>query len=150
MKTIAVVAVLLCAACKQTPVTLWVDGFVPEHISFDVKDLGTVDDAALAARADIDGVLRLPEGACVAACEASEISVYIHNRTTEPMAPPVIRLDVPDGKPRRLPLAVRAVQIDPGRTGRLRFVVFRWPDEKQLTATLSQSVAVDVNSVGSP
>lgn len=127
--------------------TLWVDGFAPENVSFDVSDLGPLDDAALAAqkaRPDVDGVMALPPGSCDGPCRAAQVSVFVANRGTTPEPPPVIRLDAPVGKARRLPIAFRVPQVDPGRTGRVRWVVQLWPDEAQLTATLSSSVALDV------
>jgi hypothetical protein len=74
------------------------------------------------------------------------VSVYVANRTSSPLAPPVIRLDAPAGRVPRLPLAGQAAQIDPGRTSRLRFIVERWPEEAAITATLSSSVAIDARN----
>jgi len=145
--------VAMSAGCsKAPPVTLWVDGFAPENVSFDVIDLGPLDDAALAAqkaRPDVDGVMALPPGSCPGPCRAAQVSVFVANRGTTPEPPPVIRLDAPTGKARRLPIAFRVPQVDPGRTGRVRWVVQLWPEEQQLTATLSSSVALDVK-VSSP
>jgi len=150
---LVVVVAWSAAGCERAPVTLWVDGFVPEHVSYDVRDLGVLDDNALRAlreTREIDGVLRLPADACPGVCRASEVSIYVQNRTAQPIAPPVVRLDAPPGRASRLPLAVRSAQIDPGRTGRLRFIVQRWPEENALSATLSSSVALEVTAPPAP
>ena len=148
----AVVATM--AGCsKAPPVTLWVDGFAPENVSFDVSDLGLLDDAALAAqkaRPDVDGVMPLPPGSCDGPCRTAQVSVFVANRGTTPEPPPVVRLDAPVGKARRLPMAFRVPQVDPGRTGRVRWVVQLWPDEAQLSATVSSSVALDVKVSPTP
>jgi hypothetical protein len=137
---------------KSPPLMLWVDGFAPENVSFDAEDLGRLDDAALMAqrvRPDIDGVMRLPAGSCDGPCRATRVTVFVVNRGKTPEAPPVVRLDAPAGRVRRLPIAFHVPQVDPGRTGRVRWVVEMWPEEQQLTATLSSSVSLDV-SVSTP
>lgn len=148
VRAFVVVVLMGLAACSsRTPVALYVDGFQPEQVSFDVEDLGTPDAAALAAiekRPDIDGVMRLPAGSCSGPCRAVLVSVHITNRNTVPEPPPVVRLVVPEGRPRRLPIAFTAPQIDPGRIGRVRWLVELWPEEKDLTATLSSSVLLDM------
>ena len=69
----------------------------------------------------------------------------------EPLAPPVVRLKSPTGKPPRLPIAFRGDEISNGRIGRIRWVVEMWPEEKSLTATLSSSVRlVDTPSIPLP
>ena len=56
------------------------------------------------------------------------------------------RLAVPPGKERRLPIAFTGSDVDPGRTGRIRWLVEMYPEEKDLTATLSSSVRFDVTT----
>ena len=140
-----------CAA--DTPVELWVDGFAPDDVRFEVESLGpqTVEQLdALRKRPDVDGALLLPEGSCSGPCRAALVSVFVNNRKPDPEPSPVIRLDVPGGKPRRLPIAFAAPQIDRGRIGRIRWLVELWPDEHRLSATLSSSVKLEVTSSSSP
>jgi hypothetical protein len=147
-------AALLAFGCDDAPpLTLWVDGFAPEHVSFEVKDLGPLDDVGIAtARREkaADGVMRLPPGSCPDRCRVAEVTVFVTNRTTTPEAPPVVRLTAPPEKPRRLPIAFGGARIDPGRTGRVRWLVELWPDEARLEATLSSSVGFDVTTTTPP
>jgi len=140
--------VLVGSACpSRTPVELYVDGFAPEQVSFDVEDLGVPDDAAIkavAGRADVDGTMLLPAGSCDGACRAVLVSVFVTNKGKQPEAPPVVRLEAPPTRARRLPIAFTAPAIDPGRIGRVRWLVQLWPEEQRLTATLSSSVVIDV------
>lgn len=150
----AVAAVAVCATgCDRAPpLTLWVDGFAPEHVSFEVKDLGPLDDVGIAAvrrEQAADGVMRLPPGSCPDRCRVAEVTVFVTNRTGNPEAPPVVRLATPPEKPRRLPIAFGGARIDPGRTGRVRWLVELWPGEERLDATLSSSVGFDVTSTTS-
>ncbi len=147
---LSVLVVLAVGACRdRTPVELYVDGFVPEQVSFDVEDLGTPDAAALAAiaaRADVDGAMALPAGTCTGPCHAVLISVYVTNKTKLPEPSPVVRLEVPKGRARRLPIAFSAPAIEPFRRGRVRWLVELWPEEQRLTATLTSSVNLEVTS----
>ncbi len=153
-------AVFATTACKPgaPPIELYADGIDPQRVRFEVEDLGAPGhDAlnALAARGDVDGKLLLPDTACDGPCRAALVSVFITNdapagsavsgsavsgRAPTPLAPPVIRLDAPAGKPARGAFAFRGAEISPGRIGRIRWIVELWPDEKALTATLSSSV----------
>ena len=134
---VGLLAMVALASCDDAPpVLVWVDGFAPDHVTFDVEDLGALDDAALAARAksaDIDGVSRVNAGACAAekggVCRAALLTVFVNNRGTEPIPPPVVRLAVPQGQSPRLPIAFGAHQIDRGRTGRVRSIVQLYPGE---------------------
>jgi hypothetical protein len=144
---VLVAVVLALAACQdKTDVQLWVDGFQPKNVRFEIEDKGPLSKAdvdALAHRADIDGSLRLPDGTCPApGCRVSIVSVFVHNMDSDakPEPAPVIRLKVPEGKPRRLPIAFRGGDINKGRIGRIRWVVEMYPEEKNLTAVLSSSV----------
>jgi hypothetical protein len=145
---IALVAVVLAlVACQQkTDVQLWVDGFQPKNVRFEIEDKGPMAKAdvdALAKRPDIDGSARLPDGTCPApGCRVSIVSVFVHNMDSDakPEPAPVIRLKVPEGKPARLPIAFRGGEINKGRIGRIRWVVEMYPEEKNLTAVLSSSV----------
>jgi hypothetical protein len=141
---------LLAGACSNdTPVQLWVDGFAPDNVRFEVEPLGpqTADElAAIKKRPDVDGALLLPEGSCGGPCRAAIVSVFVTNRGANPEPPPVVRLDVPAGKPRRLPIAFRDHQIERGAIGRIRWLVEMWPDERELSATLSSSVAFEVTT----
>jgi hypothetical protein len=137
-------ACALLASCKtETPLELYVDGFVPEHVRFEVQDLGALDDksfAELNARPDLDGAAPLPAGTCGGPCRAAIFTVFVHNKAGQPEAAPVVRLDVPLGKPARHPIAYRGGEIGPGRIGRVRWLVSLYPEERGLTATLSSSV----------
>jgi hypothetical protein len=141
---------LLTFGCERTPpLTLWVDGFAPEHVSFEVKDLGPLDEVGIAAtrrERAADGVMRLPPGSCPERCRVAEVTVFVTNRTGNAEAPPVVRLAAPPGRPRRLPIAYGGARIDPGRTGRVRWLVELWPDEERLDATISSSVGFDVTT----
>ncbi len=147
-------SISLCLACavlsscsSRTPVELYVDGFAPENVSFDVEDLGALDAAAvteIVKRQDVDGAMQLPSSSCVDACRAVLVSVFVTNKNKLPESPPVVRLDVPTGRARRLPIAFTAPAIDPGRIGRVRWLVQLWPEETALTATLSSSVAIEI------
>jgi hypothetical protein len=146
---LSAVAVLATGCDEAPPLTLWVDGFAPEQVSFEVKDLGPLDDVGIAtARREqaADGVMRLPPGSCPDRCRVAEVTVFITNRTANPEAPPVVRLTAPPEKPRRLPIAFSGARIDPGRTGRVRWLVELWPGEARLEATLSSSVGFDVTT----
>jgi len=150
---LSAVAVLAAGCDEAPPLTLWVDGFAPEHVSFEVKDLGPLDEPAIAAtrrERAADGVMRLPPGSCPDRCRVAEVTVFVTNRTASPEAPPVVRLTAPAEKPRRLPIAFGGARIDPGRTGRVRWLVELWPGEARLEATLSSSVGFDVTTTTSP
>ena len=136
----------LSAACtKETPLDLYVDGFAPDNVRFEVEDLGPVDDVAfqeLRRRPDIDGSLPLPAGACGGPCRAAILSVFVHNKGPQPEAAPVVRLDAPIGKPARLPIRYGHSEITQGRIGRIRWLVSMYPEETRLTATVSSSVFI--------
>lgn len=140
---VAALALSLVAACtRETPIEVYVDGFEPENVRFEVEDLGAREQAELteiARRGDIDGLLLLPAGACGGPCRATIVSIFVHNRG-DAEAPPVVRLKVPGGKPTRQPIAFRGGEISHGRIGRIRWIVELWPEEKHLTATVSSSV----------
>lgn len=150
----ALLTSLVAAGCTPAvPVELYVDGFNPEQVSFDVESLGALDDQALREvrrRPDVDGAMVLPPGSCAGPCRAVLVSVFVTNRSATPEPPPVVRLDVPAGKDRRLPIAFSAAAIDPGRVGRVRWLVQLWPEETSLTATMSSSVALDVGYAPTP
>lgn len=152
--TCALLTSMVAVGCKPAvPVELYVDGFEPEQVSFDVEDLGALDDAALREvrrRPDVDGAMLLPPASCSGPCRAVLVSVFVTNRSKTPEPPPVVRLDVPAGKDRRLPIAFSAVAIDPGRVGRVRWLVQLWPEETRLTATMSSSVVLDVGNAPTP
>jgi hypothetical protein len=140
----AALVVLGTACTEKTDVEIYVDGFLPESVRFEVEDQGMLDARALdalAKRPDVDGALRLPEGACGGPCRAALVSVYVHNKD-DALPPPVIRLQSPAGKPARMPIAFRGGEISKGRIGRIRWLVEMWPEEKSLTATLSSSVFI--------
>lgn len=145
---------LLCGgACRtEIPVEVFVDGFEPENVRFEVEELGARSHDELAEvsrRGDIDGVLLLPPGSCGDACRAAIVSIFVHNRGGAE-APPVVRLKVPAGKPARQPIAFRGDEISQGRVGRIRWIVELWPDERSLTATVSASVKLVVTPPASP
>jgi hypothetical protein len=137
---------LATAGCKRsTPVELFVDGFQPENVRFEIEDQGPLDDKAveeLARRPDVDGALRLPPGSCPGPCRVAMVSVFVHNTGADSEAPPVVRLKSPPSRPPRQPIAFRGGTIDKNRYGRIRWVVEMWPEEQSLTATLSKSVFI--------
>jgi hypothetical protein len=145
---LSAITVWAATGCERAPpLTLWVDGFAPEHVTFEVKDLGPLDEVGIASirrERAADGVMRLPPGSCPDRCRVAEVTVFVTNRTGHPEAPPVVRLATPPEKPRRLPIAFGGARIDPGRTGRVRWLVELWPGEERLDATLSSSVGFDV------
>lgn len=137
-----VLAAAVLACPKETAVDVYVDGFEPENVRFEVEELGARTQEELnelSRRGDIDGLLLLPPAACGGPCRAAIVSIFVHNRG-DAEAPPVVRLKVPDGKPTRKPIAFRGGDISPGRIGRIRWIVELWPEEQRLTATLSSSV----------
>jgi hypothetical protein len=151
---VALLAIVVAIGCTPAvPVELYVDGFDPAQVSFDVENLGSLDDQALRdvrRRPDVDGAMLLPASSCAGPCRAVLVSVFVTNRGTHPEPPPVVRLDAPAGKDRRLPIAFSATAIDPGRVGRVRWLVQLWPEETSLTATMSSSVALDVGYTPTP
>jgi hypothetical protein len=149
----AVVPGLVSACQDDAPVELWVDGFAPDDVRFEVESFGlqTAEQlATLRRRPDIDGSLLLPAGSCGGPCRAAVVTVFINNRKPDPEPPPVIRLDAPVGKPRRLPIAFRDAQIERGAIGRIRWLVELWPEERLLSATLSSSVRLEINATPAP
>jgi hypothetical protein len=129
----------------KTEVAMFVDGFQPKNVRFEIDDKGPLDSAAidvLAKQPDIDGALRLPPGSCAGPCRVAVVSVFVHNMDpdAQPEPPPVIRLKSPAGKPVRQPIAFRGDEISKGRIGRIRWVVEMYPEETSLTAILSSSV----------
>ncbi len=140
-------SVLVGGACRsQIPVEVYVDGFEPANVRFEVEELGPQTHQALAEvsrRGDVDGLLLLPDGACGGPCRAAMMSIFVHNRGGAE-APPVVRLKVPADKPARQPIAFRGDEISQGRVGRIRWIVELWPEERSLTATVSASVKLVV------
>ncbi|MBI1945731.1 MAG: hypothetical protein HYS27_08545 [Deltaproteobacteria bacterium] len=135
-------AALMGACPKETAVDVYVDGFEPENVRFEVEELGArshTELTELARRGDIDGLVLLPAGACGGSCRAAIVSIFVHNRGGAE-APPVVRLKSPEGKAARQPIAFRGDEITHGRVGRIRWIVELWPGEQRLTATLSSSV----------
>ena len=136
--------VLACVgACEKTKVDVFVKGFDPEAVRFEIDDQGALSADALQAlvhRGDIDGSLLLPSGSCAGPCRVAIVSIFAKNSGAGADAPPVVRLDAPPGRVARLPLAFRGGEISPGRIGRIRWVVEMWPEEQHLIATLSSSV----------
>ena len=146
--TLILPALLAAASCDdKTRVEMFVDGFQPKNVRFEVEDLGALDAAGIAEldrRPDVDGIIPLPPGSCGAACRVALVSVFVDNTgqgaTDEPA--PVVRLRSPANRPLRLPIAYRGGAIDKGRIGRIRWAVEMWPEETSLTATLSSSVQI--------
>jgi hypothetical protein len=141
--------VLLLGACEraETRIEMYVDGFQPKNVRFEVEDLGPLDAAAIAElrkRRDVDGVIALPEGSCAGPCRAVLVSVFVHNMDRDAMEEPapVVRIKSPTDRALREPIAYRGGSIDKGRIGRIRWAVQMWPEERALTATLSSSVQI--------
>ncbi len=139
---------LLAPGCKdKTKVELFVDGFQPKNVRFEIEDKGPLTKAQIAelkTHRDIDGVLEIPEGSCAGPCRVSIVSVYVHNMDNDAVdqPPPVVRIKSPPGRAKRQPIAFGGEQISKGRIGRIRWVVEMWPEEKSLTAVLSGSVLI--------
>ncbi|MCC7073057.1 MAG: hypothetical protein IT383_17170 [Deltaproteobacteria bacterium] len=134
-------------ACRtEIPVEVFVDGFEPENVRFEVETLGdrSQDELReLSRRGDVDGLLLLPPNACGGPCRAAIVSIFVHNHAGAE-APPVVRLKVPAGKAARSPIAFRGDEISQGRVGRIRWIVELWPEERSLIATVSASVKLVV------
>ena len=150
MRTWMCFMVVLLASCsEQTPIQLWVDGFQPENVRFEIANLGPLRGKELGARTaakDIDGAMLLAPGSCpdVAGCRVVMVSVFVSNNGPDKEPPPVVRLAVPPTRAWRPPVVFQASDIDPGRIGRIRWLVELWPEEQDLTATLSASVRLQV------
>lgn len=142
----------VCGCGERTNVQLYVDGFAPERVSFDVEDLGALEHAAveeLSRRPDVDGALLLPSDACGGPpCRSAMVSIFVRNEG-EAEPPPVVRLKTPPGRPHRQAIAFRGGEISTGRIGRIRWLVQLWPEETALSATLSSSVFI-VDAPASP
>lgn len=139
---IALAAPLLGSCNDDTKVEVYVDGFEPKNVRFEVEELRALSQAELtelSRRGDIDGLLLLPVGSCAGPCRAAIVSIFVHN-LGDSEAPPVVRLKSPAGKAARQPIAFRGGEISHGRIGRIRWIVELWPGERRLTATLSSSV----------
>lgn len=151
---VALCGVLLtlgCDGCSAPDTNLAVRGLSAEDTSVRVKYLGPLTEEALAARRvepDVDGVLRLPAGSCastpIGRCAFAELSVYLKNTSEDALAPPVVRTRAPKGRARRQPLALRAKEVSPGRTGRIRWLVELWPEERKLEVEVSGSVWLEI------
>jgi hypothetical protein len=148
--------VVAIAGCKaETRVDMFVDGFQPKNVRFEVEDLGPLDASQLRAldkRPDVDGVLYLPPNTCGGPCKAAMVSVFVHNMDADAKVEPapVIRIKSPPNRAARLPIAFRGGQIEKGRIGRIRWVVEMWPEEQSLTATLSSSVQIVETPASAP
>ena len=143
-KMLALLAAAVVSGCTEpTKVDVFVKGFDPERVRFEVDDKGVLGAEALHAlvrRGDIDGSLLLPPGTCDGGCRVAIVSIFAKNSGAGAEAPPVVRLESPEGRPARMPIAFRGGEISPGRTGRIRWVVEMWPGEQHLVTTLSSSV----------
>jgi hypothetical protein len=154
--SLASVAFAALSGCKaETRVDMFVDGFQPKNVRFEVEDLGNLDASQLRAldkRPDVDGVLYLPAGSCSGPCKAAMVSVFVHNMDSDAKVEPapVIRIKAPASRASRLPIAFRGGQIEKGRIGRIRWVVEMWPEEQSLTATLSSSVEIVETPTSAP
>lgn len=140
---------LIFAACSNSPVTASVYGLPAEEVSVESRDLGYAapDAWALRARdARYDGASLLAAADCTPGCHATEVTLYFRNPGPAPWAPPVARLPSPPGRPARLPLAFGGTEVSPGRVGRLRLLILRWPEEKSLHIRLSSSVRLVLDS----
>ena len=142
-------APLALAACEDVDVRVYAYGLPPEDVRVEVEDLGRLGAARLEARrrqGDLDGVALLDEGTCGGPCHVVEVTLFVENRGTAPLPPPVVRLSSPLGQPPRVPVAFRAQEISPGRTGRLRFLVALFRGERAFDVRLSGSVLIDVKT----
>ncbi|MDP2345459.1 MAG: hypothetical protein Q8O67_31230 [Deltaproteobacteria bacterium] len=152
---VVVATVTALVGCpEELPIQMWVDGFQPENVRFEIETLGPQSAEqlkAIKARPNVDGALLLPPGSCPApGCRAALVSLFVTNRSGEKEPPPVVRLAVPAGRAARQPVVFQANDIDPGRIGRIRWLVELWPEERDLTATLSSSVRLLVSDPTPP
>jgi hypothetical protein len=143
---ITVVALVGCE--REVAPRLATSGIDREAVQIDIKALGKLTEQEIAdkrAYLGIDGIYRVAAGTCSDGCDWAQVSVYIENRSTERMAPPVVRVDTPKGKPIRPPLGLGADRIDPGRIGRIRWLIEMYPEEQNVDIRLSSSVFFEVN-----
>jgi hypothetical protein len=137
------------AGCRVLPVDASVYGIPADRVRVEVEELPAQPPAQLAERArapDIDGTSLLSSTDCPDGCQAAIVTLYIENPDAEPMPPPVLRIDAPPGKPERLPVAFRGLDISPGRIGRIRVLVALWPGEAHLRLRLSSSVRIEATT----
>ena len=139
---------LSAAGCdREVTPRLATSGIDREGVQIDIKPLGKLTDEEVANKSGtlgVDGTYRVPAGTCEDTCDWAQVSVYIENKTAEPMAPPVIRVDTPAGQPKRPPLGLGAASIDPGRIGRIRWLIELYPEEANVDIRLSSSVFFEV------
>jgi hypothetical protein len=136
---------LAAAGCSDVEVEMSAYGVDAESVRLELKELGRLDAAGLKARrdmGDIDGTSFLAECG-EQPCRVVELTVFVENKTGEPMMPPVVRMKSPEGRARRLPVALRAQEISPGRIGRIRWLVSLWPEEAHLVTDISGSVSLN-------
>jgi hypothetical protein len=132
---------------REVTPRLATSGIARDAVQIDVKPLGKLTDEEVANRRStlgVDGVYRVPAGSCEGPCDWAQVSLYVENKTSERMAPPVVRVDAPRGKPLRPPLGLGADRIDPGRIGRIRWLIEMYPEEENVDIRLSSSVFFEV------
>ena len=152
---LALCATLSLAGCAdKVEAELVIAGFKLDDIEVELEMLGRLDAEELDEKfklSSADGVARLPAGACGDEdCRATLAHVYIKNTSPAPFAPPVLRFKAPAGKPRRLPVPLRATEISPGRTGRIRVLAQLYEGETMLSMHLSESVRLEFSDVVAP
>ena len=142
----------LVAGCTAQPPVLYVSGLNLDAVDVSVTDEGVLnrrEQEERAAEQGADAVLRIDDPACaVERCPFQTVSIYIKNTGPEPLPPPVVRIEVPRGRPARKPVAFGAQAIGPGRTGRIRWLIQRYPDEGPLRLHLSASVFLTFEPAG--
>ena len=140
----------LAAGCRdEVEVRLSSGAFARDDVMLEVEELFALDDTGIAARTaqgDVDGRAVVDERVCGGPCRALLLTLLLRNQTAERTAPPVVRLSSPAGRPARVPVAFSGQEISPGRTGRIRFLVALYPEEKALDVWLSGSVFFEVLS----
>ena len=145
---------MLIAGCQEITAQIWIHGLPLDDVFVEVENLGHLSPTELenaGRRASVDRLISLPKNACGAEhCKAILVTTFIENKTSDPLPPPVIRLESPPGKPKRQALTSNFGEIEPGRTGRIRFITSMWPGEKELRIHLSGSVRLGINESGPP
>ncbi len=139
---------LSLVGCDEVETRVSAQRLPPQSVELDVEELGPLTEKAVrfyAARPEVDKIYRLPAGSCAGDCAFLEVTAWIRNKTEQRLAPPVIRLTAPPGRPPRAPIALRAEEVSPGRTGRIRVLVELWPEEKTLDVDLSGSTFFSVD-----
>ena len=145
-------AMLLFSGCQDITAQIWIHGIPLNDVFVELDNLGRLSTTELQQQGrnnSVDHLISLNDRACDSKhCRAVLVTVFIENKSPEPLPPPVIRLDSPKGKPIRQPFTSSYGEIDPGRTGRIRFITRLWPKEDELNIHLSGSIRLELKEPG--